>query len=129
MEDGELYDPTYEVILRDEKKLKKSLPSLALPMKLIDKEKRLEITQLIKNLGDTLQGMTSEIILNDSNELTIILSIEGNPTSTFFGDDEWEKKVKKLQRIVSHMKNKKKIPSVINLTNLKKVVVRFSDKF
>lgn len=129
VEDGELYDPTYEVILREEKKLKSNLPNLAIPVKLIDKAKRIELTELIEDLGPELMKMTSEIILDNSNKLTIILSIHGSPTSTFFGDEQWSEKVKKLQRIVGHMRNKKKIPAVINMTNLKKVVVRFSDKF
>ncbi|MDH5580535.1 MAG: hypothetical protein OEY33_01390, partial [Bdellovibrionales bacterium] len=89
VDDGELYDPTYEVILREEKKLTSPLPSLALPVKLIDKEKRLEITDLIHEMGHELQSMTSEIILDNSNELTVILSINGSPTSTFFGDKQW----------------------------------------
>ena len=129
VDDGELYDPTYEVILREEKKLKGNLPSLALPVKLIDKAKRLEITDLIHEMGPEIQKMTSEIILDNSNDLTIILSINGSPTSTFFGNEQWSEKVEKLQRLLAHMKTKKKIPTVINMTNLKKVVVRFSDKF
>ncbi|MFZ8932425.1 MAG: hypothetical protein ACO20H_00785 [Bacteriovoracaceae bacterium] len=129
VDDGELYDPTYEVILREEKKLTTPLPSLALPVKLIDKKKRLEITDLIHEMGPELQAMTSEIILDNSNELTVILSIKGSPTSTFFGNKQWSEKVKKLQKLIAHMRIKKKIPTVINMTNLKKVVVRFSDKF
>jgi hypothetical protein len=43
------------------------------------------------------------------------------------GLDEWEEKVAKLDKIVNYMELKEKIPAVINLTNSKKVVVKFRD--
>jgi hypothetical protein len=45
------------------------------------------------------------------------------------GVDEWNLKMTKLEKIVNYMELQKKIPAIINLTNSKKVVVKFNDKF
>jgi hypothetical protein len=67
--------------------------------------------------------------VNENKELTIILSINGTPSSVFMGPDEWGEKSAKLDKIVNYMELKEKIPAIINLTNSKKVVVKFKDKF
>ena len=128
VDNGRLYDPTYLVLLKEEKKIKKALPFLALPVGNLKEEIRLNITKVIKDLKEELLNELSEVILNESNELTIIFSMRGNATSVFFGKDEWDIKVNKLQKIVSYMKSKKRMPSIINLTHSKKVVVKFKDK-
>ena len=70
----------------------------------------------------------SEVILNKNGELTIILSLRGQPSSVFLGNTLWEEKTNKLFKIVKYMRKKRKIPAIINLTNSKKVVVKFTDK-
>ena len=116
------------VLLKEEKKIKKDLPSLALPVGNLKEEIRLNITKVVKDLKKELKNELSEVILNESNELTIIFSMKGSATSVFFGKDDWNIKVNKLQKIVSYMKSKKRMPSIINLTHSKKVVVKFKDK-
>jgi hypothetical protein len=128
VDNGRLYDPTYLVLLKEEKKIKKDLPFLALPVGNLKEEIRLNITKVVKDLKIELRKELSEVILNESNELTIIFSMKGNATSVFFGKDEWDIKVNKLQKIVSYMKSKKRMPSIINLTHSKKTVVKFKDK-
>ena len=44
VDSGEFVDPTYEVLLRSEKKLKKKLPSLAFPVGLIDTDTQKQMT-------------------------------------------------------------------------------------
>ncbi len=122
---GKLYDPTYEELLRDEKKLTKTLPTMAIPVAYINKESQKEIATLYKNFGATLQRVTSEVILNDIGELTIVLSVRGNPSSIFMGDSEWDEKLEKLKKLVKYMEEKDRVPSVVNMTNSKKVVVKF----
>ena len=128
VDNGKLFDPTYEYILETEKKLKTKLPSLALPVGEIDKSIQMKITKMVKNLDVEFRKKISEIILGDDKKLTIIVSNRGKPTSAFFGIDKWELKSKKLKKIISYMSKKKKTPSIINLTNDKKVVVKFSTK-
>lgn len=128
VENGRLYDPTYLVLLKEEKKIKKDLPFLALPVGNLKEEVRLNITKVVMDLNEDLRKKLSEVILNESNELTIIFSMKGNATSVFFGMDKWNIKVNKLQKIVRYMQSKKRMPSVINLTHSKKVVVKFKDK-
>ena len=61
--------------------------------------------------------------------MTVILSIDGHPSSVFMGSDLWDEKMVKLQKIVNYVASEKmKVPAIINLTNLKKIVVKFSDK-
>jgi len=128
VDNGSLYDPAYLVLLREEKKIKKDLPFLALPVGNLKEEIRLSITKVIKDLNKDLRSNLAEVILNESNELTIIFSMKDKATSVFFGREDWSVKVNKLQKIVSYMRSKKRMPSIINLTHSKKVVVKFKDK-
>ena len=128
VDSGKLVDPTYEVLLRTEKKLKKKLPSLALPVSALDSDAHLKITELVTELGDKISSRISEVIVNEKGELTMILSLRGRPTTAFLGNDYWSEKIGKLSKVIDYMKEKKSIPTIINLTNSKKIVVKFSDK-
>lgn len=129
VDNGQLFDPTYEVLLRADKKLTNDLPYLSMPVEEMDEKVQQDLTHLIKEMRPGLRTKLSEVILNDSKELTIILSINGHPSSVFMGPDEWDNKLIKLDKIVNYMELKEKIPAIINLTNGKKVVVKFKDKF
>jgi hypothetical protein len=128
VDNGQLYDPTYEALLRAEKKINGPLPYLALPVGDMEERVQKDLTELVKDMRPELRKKLSEVILNDSKELTIILSIGGKTSSVFLGPDEWKNKMVKLDKIVNYMELKEKIPSIINLTNTKKVVVKFRDK-
>ncbi len=127
VDNGKLFDPTYEVLLRSEKKLDYNLPFLAIPVGDMDKDIQQRITKIISNLDLVFRKNLSEVIVNDSSELTMILSLKGQPSSVFLGADEWDLKVEKLTKIVGYMSKGKKIPTIINLTNPKKVVVKFNE--
>lgn len=129
VDNGELIDPTYEVLLRTEKKLKKPLPFLALPVQKMNNETQLKLTELIKNMDPIVGRSISEVIIGEKKNLTIILSLRGTPSSVFLGNENWSEKIKKMERVVKYLDKKRKIPAIINLTNSKKVVVKFSDKF
>lgn len=124
---GKLVDPTYEILLRAEKKLTGKLPDLALPVGSLDDKTHLVVTDLISSLDKDFRDKISEVIVNENKELTIILSINRRPSSVFFGKDYWGEKVGKLVKVVDYMKTKKSVPAIINLTNSKKIVVKFSD--
>ena len=129
VDNGQLFDPTYEVLLRAEKKLTHDLPYLSMPVGEMEDNIQIDVTNLVKEMRPGLRSKLSEVILNDSKELTIILSINGHPSSVFMGLGEWSDKLVKLDKIVNYMELKEKIPAIINLTNSKKVVVKFNDKF
>ena len=128
VENGQLFDPTYEVLLRSDKKLSGDLPFLALPVGNMDDEVQREITSIVSSMDPAFRKKLSEVILNETGELTVILSVKGQPSSVFFGKGEWKDKVLKLGRLVGYMEAKNKIPAIINLTNSKKVVVKFNDR-
>ena len=127
VDSGELYDPTYEVLLRSEHKFKHDLPSLALPVGDFGEDTQRQVTELFSEMTPRFRQKLSEMIISENKELTVILSMNGNPSSVFLGQNEWKHKFKKLNKIVTYMEQKKKVPAIINLTNSKKVVVKFSE--
>ncbi len=128
VDNGKLFDPTYEVLMRAEKKITKSLPHMAIPADLLSTNIHRKITSLLNELGDNFVNKVSEVIINENKELTIIMSVGRKPSSAFLGKEEWDEKIVKLEEIITYMSKKKTIPAIINLTNAKKIVVKFSDK-
>ena len=129
MDSGRLVDPTYEVLLKGEDKLKHPLPYLAIPVGEMDHKVQARIAKMVKKMSPSFKQKLSEIILQLDKELTIILSIDQNPSSVFLGDKNWEGKIAKLERVVNFMQEKQRIPTIINLTNSDKVVVKFNGRF
>jgi hypothetical protein len=129
VDSGKLLDPTYEVLLRAEKKLTRELPYLAIPVGRMEEPLRKEVASLVSSMPKPIQKNLSEIILNAENELTVILSISGHPSSVFLGDDDWGVKMERLYKIVNYMSKKNRMPAIINITNAEKVVVKFNDRF
>ena len=125
--DGRLVDPTYEILLRSENKMENELPFLALPVDEMNDLIKGKIANLIKSMTPEFRKSLSEVILNEQKDLTIILSLKNRPSSVFMGKNNWDLKLAKLLKIVGYMSKKKRLPSVINLTNAKKVVVKFND--
>ncbi len=124
---GKLFDAVYEVLLRADNKLNYELPTLVLPIEEMNKSLLGDISYLVKNLPLGFRKKISEIITDEKNNITLIMSVTDKPVSVFVGNDSWELKLTKLQKLISFMEEKKKIPIVINITNIKKVVVKFSD--
>lgn len=127
VDSGELFDPAYEMLLRSEKKLKTKLPHMALPVKLIETDIHKQLTSLLNSVDKKFVKNISEVIINEKKELTIIMSVGRKPSSAFLGKEYWGEKVEKLDDILSVLEKKKTIPAVINLTNPKKIVVKFTD--
>jgi hypothetical protein len=129
VDNAQLFEPSYLTVLKEDNKLKKDLPSLALPVGNFEIETRKTIAKLVSGMEEDVRKNLSEIILNELNELTIILSIREHTSNVFLGPDQWDEKVSKLEKIIKFLEAKKRVPSVINLINTKKIVVKFSDKF
>ncbi|MBF0361043.1 MAG: cell division protein FtsQ [Oligoflexia bacterium] len=125
VENGKLLDPTYEMILKEENKLNTQLPMLSIPKSEVANEIPKNLAILVKKISSRFRENISELIISEDKELTIILSMDGNPISAFLGKDDWEQKVIQLKRIVEYLNTKQKKPSLINLSNRKKVVVKF----
>ena len=129
VDNGKLFDPTYEEILRNDNKLQYGLPSLAIPVERANKKVQNELVKIIHAMDLDFRKKLSEVILGSHGALTIILSLKGRPTSAFLGKELWTEKTLKLQKIIKFLGEKQKTPSIINLTNSKKVVVKFNDRF
>jgi hypothetical protein len=127
-DNGELLDPTYEVLLRKENKLTFDLPHLALPVGEMEKEVQKNIATLVTMMNEDFKRYLSEIVVNNEKEMTMILSVDGHASTVFMGNALWEEKLVKLKKIIDYMSEKNRMPSIINLSNNKKVVVKFSDK-
>lgn len=122
---GKLYDPSYEMILKAEKRLLYDLPSLAIPVNDLETDVHVSFTRFATKLDANLRQKISEIIISDNKELSIVFSLGGKTTSVFLGAELWENKLEKLEKIISYVDKSQKYPSTINLTNAKKVVVKF----
>lgn len=122
---GKLVDPSYEMILKAEKLLNSDLPSLAIPVKELEGQVHVNFTRFATRLDANLRSKISEIIINENKELSIIFSLGQRTTSVFLGNDLWETKLDKLIKIISYVERSHKYPQTINLTNSKKVVVKF----
>lgn len=122
---GKLFDPSYEMILKAEKLLKTDLPSLAIPVKELEGQAHENFTRFASRLDSNIRSKISEIIINENKELSIIFSLGSRTTSVFLGHDLWETKLDKLIKIISYVEKSHKYPQTINLTNVKKVVVKF----
>jgi len=128
VDDGELYDPTYETLLLGEKKIKNQLPTLAIHKENLNKETRLDVVSILENLGVNYHSKISEVIFDNERSVTMILSLNKYPVSVFFGSGELSMKSEKLKRLLRYVEKNNKQPKVINLVNLKKVVVKFAHK-
>jgi hypothetical protein len=122
---GKLFDPAYEMILKAEKKLEADLPSLAIAVQDLEGETHETFTRFAAKITPQLRGKISEMIINDNKELSVILSHGPRTTSVFMGRELWETKLEKLEKIISYTEKSQKYPVTINLTNAKKVVVKF----
>ena len=126
-DNGRMYEPQYENLMKAEKKLTYNLPLLAVTMDQLDGDAPTNLAAFIKLMQPELRQQISEMILNKSNELTIVFALGRKATSVFMGADLWEEKLTKLTKIVGYVSKNKRYPSSINLLNAKKVVVKFSD--
>jgi hypothetical protein len=126
-ENGRLYEPGYETLMKVERRLEHHLPQLALNMDQLEGSTPQALAGLIKLMEPELRRQISEILLSKDHEITIVFSLGRKATSVFLGADLWEEKLTKLSKIVDYVSQNKRYPSSINLVNLKKVVVKFSD--
>ncbi len=124
---GKLYDPSYEILLRTENKLERPVPYLAMPVNLLETATHETITHISTTMPKLVQNWLSEVIVNDEKELIMIFSAPGKSTTVFLGKDLWEEKILRLNKIFSYMDKSRHYPSTINLTNAKKVVVKFGN--
>lgn len=124
-EDGKLLDPNYEVVLKSEKMLKEKLPSLVVPISFIDDNKISNFVSIVEKMPSTMKNEISEMVVNSDLEFTIIMSIKNRATTVFMGTSMWDEKIEKLIQMIGYMKEENKIPTVINMLNIKKIVVKF----
>ncbi|MFY7993045.1 MAG: hypothetical protein ACOVP4_07120 [Bacteriovoracaceae bacterium] len=127
-DNGKLYDPSYEHLMRAEKKLAFELPLLAMPVDQLEGDAARQLVDLVKQTPMEFRQKISEIIVNKNAELTIIFGLGGRATSVFMGADIWEEKMRKLIKVIGYVEQNRRYPSSISLVNAKKVVVKFSDK-
>jgi hypothetical protein len=126
-ENGRLYDPGYENLMKVEKKLAHNLPLLAISTEQLEGDAPANLAHFIKLMEKDLRSQVSEIIFGKENDLTIVFALGGKATSVFMGADLWEEKLTKLTKVVGYIGKNKRYPRSINLVNAKKVVVKFSD--
>ncbi len=113
--------------MKAEKRLNHSLPLLAISTKQLEGEVPSRLAKFIAQMDKEHRSQISEIILSKTSDLTIVFAFSGRATSVFLGADLWEDKLVKLTKIIDYVHKNKRYPGSINLVNVKKVVVKFSD--
>jgi hypothetical protein len=127
-DNAKLYEPQYENLMKMDKKLTHNLPLLAISTEQLSGDAPTNLAHFIKLMEVDLRSQISEIILSKNNDLTIVFALGRKATSVFLGAELWDDKLTKLHKIVGYVTKSKRFPSSINLVNMKKVVVKFSDK-
>jgi len=125
VEDGKIYDPQYEVVLRREKMIAGNIPYFAVSLTSVNEQKHLPVVQLLKQMKPSIYQKISEVIFNDTQELTLIVKTKLGATTVFLGREYWDEKMNKLSKIEDYFNQQTRQPKIINLTSNKKVVVRF----
>lgn len=126
-ESGELLSTDYWERYRKEHDKGPSLPSIAAPGEFIQEggmDTVLDIYSSIKT-GKALN--LAELIVDSERDLTAIFSYKQKPLTVFMGKDAWKTKVEQFNRITNHLAKTTKRPTVLNLRNSKKIVVKFGD--
>jgi hypothetical protein len=126
-DNGKLYEPGYELIMKVEKRLTSHLPLLAISSEQLEGPAPLKLATLMTLMDKELRALISEIIVSKNHELSIVFALGGKATSVFMGAEDWEEKLIKLSKIIGYVNKNKRYPGSINLVNSKKVVVKFSD--
>ena len=124
---GDLVDPSYEVFLQAEQKLNFDLPILTMKFDQGSNRDHEDLALYFSQMDKMVYQNLAEAVLTNQNEMLLILSFDHSPVRVFLGDKNWADKTAKLSRMINYFKVKKKYPSTINLTQSKKIVVKFSD--
>ncbi len=124
VEGGMLYDTTYEAFLREDKKLLSDLVYFNSDKEL-SKEYLVNVISFYKKLPFNFKDRISEFFVNSEGDLIVILSVELKPVSILFGLDNWSEKLNSALRVLNSLERKNKVPRMMNLSNPKKVIVKF----
>lgn len=123
-EDGKTHDPSYLVYLNSEDdRLKVS--KAALPISMLTKSNKEEMVLLARRMKNLNKISLRELIYSESGDMTMIIGRDKKITSVFIGRTFWKQKLEKLDKIMSYMDAKNKTPSLINLTDMEKAVIKF----
>ena len=125
-DNGVILSTGYLSLLRGEGKFKKGLPVVTIVEG--DLESDVKTASKAGNLFKrSFPDELSELILDERRNLTAILAVQNHPVTVFMGRDDWKEKIVKLKKTITYLDKKTRLPKVINLTDVKKVVVKFSD--
>ena len=123
-QDGVTHDPSYLVYLRsDDGKI--NIAKAALPLSMMNKSNKEELVLLARQMKNLNKISLRELIFADSGEMTMIIGKNKKIISVFLGKSFWKQKLDKLDRIISHLEAKRKTPTLVNLTDIEKAVIKF----
>jgi hypothetical protein len=126
-DNGEMMDPSFEVVLRQEGMLREKLPFMAINWDDLVAHKQTKVVKLLDLFPKQVRSNLSEVILNSDDELTLILKTKLKGMSVFMGDDSWDIKLDKLTKVINHFEKLDRMPMLVNMASVKKVVVKFTD--
>jgi hypothetical protein len=121
-ESGEMIDPNYENMLRNENLLKTILPTLSLNTTEIQPDIVKMAISFYKLIDD--QKHLSEISYGKDGWVGIF-SYDYRPILIWLGKDDIEDKLRNLNKILHFFSVSNNFPFFINMTNAEKIVVKF----
>ena len=123
-EDGHTHDPSYLVYLRSEDG-SLNISKAALPVDMMTKANKDELVLLARQMKNLNKISLRELIFTKTGEMTMIIGKKKKIISVFLGKSFWKKKLDKLDKIISYLDAKQKTPSLVNLTDMEKAVIKF----
>jgi hypothetical protein len=133
-EDGHLYGPHYEYLYYHDRNVNKKnrthnkvdLSYLTIAEKHRENKKFFsEIKNLFQLQQYFFKRYVSEVIFDDDDMLTFVLRHSGGSSVVYFGKNLWVDKLQALKSIMTTFEKKNVLPHLLDLTDLKKVVVKF----
>jgi hypothetical protein len=126
-ENGQLYDPNYEYLYYKDQDVPVQLSYLTIDEK--HRENKIFFIQ-IKNLVKTqkvfFQKYIAEAIFDEGDSLTFIIRHSQGSSVAYLGKSDWNKKLHILKKMMMNFEMQGQIPVLMNVSNLKKVVVKFT---
>lgn len=122
--DGATHDPSYLAYAKADG-LIKEVPRVSLPSEMVTDKNKRELVLLTRNVNNQKNIPLREIIYSSKKDLVMLIGEKDEIISVFLGESFWPEKIKKLEKIMSYMVDKKKRPSQINIVDIEKIVIKF----
>ncbi len=126
---GDTREVSYDYLsyLIDEDLLKREIPHLFIKAAGAEdkKESKEKIVSLLRNMSPLMLNHLGELVVDKHQDLTMIFSFLNHPVIVYYGSEDWEKKLPKLESSLLHLKEQQRIPRFVFFEDINKVTTKF----